>query len=431
MPPFKLFRLNVVLEKKHMKRPIFILQLFFVAMTLLTSCSKNSLPSNPHNPSDSTGSFTVTVNDGYGSGTYKTGDTVHIFSNNYSDDQLFDKWSGDVSLLYAPNEWHTWFIMPDRNVTVTGSIKNTTPFSLKYEQIMGRDRLKPVYYYFPQGHKGIVYLLHGTGGNAANLTKDYEWQLITRDLVDNGFAVIITESEESTTGVDTNGDGNIRWALLPADSVTNVDYANIRIITDTFYNRGVTDRSKPRYAIGMSDGGYFASALSTIYNFKAAVSYCAPGVSNIMDITKTPIQFCMAGQDDNPSVGSKGNALALANSNVLKNRGICSKYLISVRTPIYPERFSRRGDITVSQSVAVFNELKSKGYIDSSNYYIGYSDAFVKAFTTKPTDFPVMNSLTPSQQQFVLEQINISVADHHIYSDYNSATMKFLNTQCE
>src|SRR6185312_11877170 len=152
---------------------------FFVACIFFISCKKNPQTNNPISKTDS---FSVTVNNGYGSGKYKTGDTVHIFCENYSANQIFNKWSGDISLLNAPDEWHTWFIMADKNVSFTASLQNTTPFTLKYEQI--------------------------------------------KDLVNNNFGIIITEAEEATTGIDANGDGKIRWYLLPADTIANVDYAN-------------------------------------------------------------------------------------------------------------------------------------------------------------------------------------------------------------
>jgi hypothetical protein len=298
-------------------------------------------------------------------------------------------------------------------------------------KIMGRNRLKPVYYYFPQGQKGIVYLLHGTGGNAANLVGDYEWQLMIRDLVYNKFAVIVTEAEEATTGVDANGDGKIRWDLIPVDTVTNVDFANIRIITDTFYNRGLASRSEPRYPVGMSDGGFFSSALSYVYNFKAGVQYCSQGPSNLMTVTTIPTQFCMAKNDNNPNIGPAGNADALSYSNAMNTRGVCSKYYINQRAPLYPQRFARDGDISSSLSTDIFNELKSKGFLDSKNNFIGYSDTLISAVQSNSANFPVIKNLTLNQIQSMLEQINISVTDHHIYSDYNRATIKFLNTQCQ
>lgn len=405
-----------------------ILITFFIIPSLFFSCKKNSDSNSPPSNNDS---FTITVNNGYGGGKYKTGDTVHIFSNAYSADQIFGKWSGDTNLLDGPNEWHTWFIMPAKDETFTGSVVTISSFTLQYEQIMGRDRLKPVYYYFPQGQKGIVYLLHGTGGNAANIVGDFEWQLMIRDLVYNKFAVIVTEAEEATTGVDANGDGKIRWALLPADTVNNVDFANIRIITDTFYNRGLASRSEPGYSVGMSDGGFFSGALSYIYNFKAGVQYCSQGSTNLMSATSIPTQFCMAKNDDNTDIGPTGDADALSYSNAMNARGVCSKYYINQRAPLYPQRFARDGSISLGLSTDIFNELQLNGFLDSKNYFIGYSDALTSAVQSNPANFPVIKGLTLSQLQSMLEQINISVTDHHIYSDYNRATVHFLNSQCQ
>ncbi|MGH2646354.1 MAG: hypothetical protein ACRDE8_02260, partial [Ginsengibacter sp.] len=219
--------------------------------------------------------------------------------------------------------------------------------------IKGRDRLKPVYYYFPAGHKGIVYLLHGTSGNAANLVDDYEWQQLIKDLATDNFAVIITEAEEATTKVDANGDGKLRWALLPVDTIANIDFANIRIITGTFYNRGVTDRSKPRYSVGMSDGGFFSAGLSYIYNFKSGVQYCAQGSANLMQSTTIPTQFCMARNDDNPEVGTQGDADALSYFNSMNSRGVCSKYYINERSP-YIRKDSPEAGIFLRPSQLLF-----------------------------------------------------------------------------
>lgn len=399
-----------------------------VMMGWLASCQKaDSTTTTPTN----TDSFTVAVTGGYGSGKYKVGDTVHVFSAHYTDAQVFNTWAGDASLLNAPNEWHTWFVMPAKNVSLSGSVKAAATYSLTLEQIQGRDRKKPVYYYFPTGHKGFVFLLHGTGGRAIYTATDFEFTQLIKDLVTDNFGVIITEAEEATTGVDANGNGKLQWNETPLDSVANVDYANIKAITDTFYNRGVTNRSKLRYCLGMSNGGYFSSALSYMFRYKAAASYCAQSANVLVQATSVPFQYCMARYDSQPEVGTPGNNAALANSNTLLGRGICSKYFIKEHSPIYTERFARRGDISASQSIAVFNELKAKGYIDGKGYYIGTSDAMVTAYTANPTSFPVLNSLNGFQKAFVVDQIDLSVADHKMYSDYNRATLKFLNTQCQ
>ena len=399
-----------------------------LSLIFLFACNKSSTSDVQPITIDSA---TVTVSNGYGSAKYKVGDTVHIFSVAYASNQLFDTWtSADASLLNAKNEWHTWFIMPAKNVSFSGSLKTITPVALTYEQIRGRDRLKPVYYFFPAGHKGFVYLLHGTGGTALNLVNNYELIQLYKELVNDGFGIIVTEAEEATTGIDANGDGKLRWLVSPADSVSNIDYANIKIITDTFYNRGTTNRSKLRYSVGMSNGGNYSAYLSAYYKYKAGVSYCAQAGA-VSLTTLTPLQFCMARYDNNENVGPTGNAAALSNSQTITSRGVCSKYFIKERSPLYPERFARRGDITLVKSAAIFIELKNKGYIDSKNYFIGYSDALSAAFIANPAAFPELLSLTSLQRLFVLEQIDLAVSDHQMYSDYNKATLQFLNQQCQ
>ncbi|MBS1510548.1 MAG: hypothetical protein JST86_06905 [Bacteroidetes bacterium] len=411
---------------KQLAAAIIVLSLF--------SCKKNSTDNGGGTslPPVTTDSFTVTVNNGYGTGKYKTGDTVHIFSTAYTDNQAFDQWSSaDISLVNAYQEWHTWFIMPAKDVSFNGAVKTITPVTFQFEMIKGRDRLKPVYYFFPTGHKGFVYLLHGTGGNAANVVNSYEFKQLYKDLVNDNFGIIITEAEEATTGVDANGDGKLRWAYSPYDSVTNVDYANIKAITDTFYTRGLTNRSKLRYSVGMSNGGAFSASLSALFKYTAAVSYCAPSGTPVAQTSTTPFQFCMARFDNNDNVGPQGNADALTNSNLFASRGICSKYFIKEHSPLYPERFTRRGDITLTKSTAVFNELKAKGYLTAKNYFIGYSDAFTAAYTANPASYPEFNGLNALQKLFVLEQIDLAVSDHQMYSDFNKATMRFLDKQCQ
>ncbi len=402
-----------------------------LCLAFLAACQKET-STGSDNPPVPVDSALVTVSNGYGTGKYKVGDTVHIFSTAYTDNQLFDTWSSsDASLLNAKDEWHTWFIMPARNVTFSGAIKNITAFTLNYEQIMGRDRLKPVYYYFPAGHKGFVLLLHGTGGTAQHFVNSYEYKQLIKDLLNDNFGVIVTEAEESTTGIDANGDGKIRWNNIPFDSTTNVDFANLKIITDTFYTRGVTNRSKFRYSAGMSNGGNFSASLSFMYSYKAGISYCAPAGNPIATVSTIPFQFCMARFDNNENVGPVGNANALTNSQTLTGRGICSKYFMQEHSPLYPERFARKGDITLAKSASLFNELKSKGFLNSRNYFLGFSDALTTAYQANPTSFPELNSLTALQKLTVIEQIDLAVADHQMYSDYNRATLRFLNTQCQ
>ncbi|WP_460763786.1 alpha/beta hydrolase family protein [Niabella terrae] len=408
----------------------FCYRIFLIGLLLWMAggCTKGAEPSGSSGEADL---YQLNLVNGYGSGQYREGDTVHLFSKAYGADQVFGGWSGPkAGLLNAAAEWHTWLIMPARDLSFTAYLQAMPAFTLQFEQIGGRDRDKPVYYYFPENHKGIVFLLHGTGGSAAVLLHNFEWQQLIKDLVYDHFAVIITESEEATTQTDSNADGKLRWNNLPWDLDANVDFANILLITAEFYKRGLSDPDKPKYAIGMSNGGNFSTALATIAGFKAAISYCAPSGDQIAQMTRTPLQFCMARFDENPSVGPEGNIRAQANAEALEARGICSNYRIKERSPLYPERFARNGEISLGQSAAVFQELQSNHFIDSNNYFIGTTDALKAAYAARPDDFPRLAALPAAQQIFVLAQAGLALSGHSMYSDYNRAALRFLNQQC-
>lgn len=180
----------------------------------------------------------------------------------------------------------------------------------------------------------------------------------------------------------------------------------------------------------MSNGGGFSAALCYVFKYKAGVSYCAPADDFVAQNSFVPFQFCMARYDNNENVGPQGNTDALSNSNTLNSRGICNKYFIKEHAPLYPERFARGGDITLVKSAAVFNEMKNKDYLNNKNYFIGFSDKLSTAYKANLASFPELAGLTALQKLFVIEQIDISVSDHKMYSDYNKATLKFLINQC-
>jgi hypothetical protein len=399
---------------------------------LIFSCQKSSdNDPTPDPPVTNTDSATVTVVNGYGGGKYKIGDTVHIWSNAASDSYVFDQWTGYTSLIQNSGEWHNAFVMPAQNVNVTANLKAITPFTLKYEKIKGVDNLKNVYYYFPASHKGTAFLLHGSGGSAANLVINYEWMQMIKDLVAAGYAVVVTESEESTLNKDLNGDGALRWKPTPLDSTANVDFGNIKAIRDTFYARGYSMPAIPLYSIGMSNGGAFSSCLSYLYKFKSGVSYCAQAYKLVFDVSTIPYQFCMAKNDDQPEVGAAGNADALTNSNGLNSRGVCSKYFINDRSPVYPERFARRSDISAATSTALFNELKNNKWLTDKNYLKANSDSVSKIALANAGVYPAFNALNLLQRDFVKGQIDVMFAGHQFYSDLNKTTIRFLESRCQ
>ena len=413
-----------LIEPKTMR---FKLTALFPWIIFLAGCSKQSGPATVGVTTDSA---IVTVINGYGSGQYKVGDTVDIWSNAIAPDSVFNEWTGDNNLLNNAGEWHNSFIMPRSNITLTATCSWLAPFTLKYEKIKGVNNLKNVYYYFPVSQKGIVYLCHGTGGNAQYLVNNFEWREMMNDLIFAGYAIVVTEAEEVTVNTDLDGDGKIHWMLLPADTTTNIDYANIAALTDTFYTRGFTQASIPRYSIGMSNGGIFSSALSFIYHYAAGVSYCAPTGTLVTSTSVTPLQFCMAQYDNAPEVGATGNALALSNASALTARGICSPLYLQNHSRVYPQRWARWNGISLSLSQAIYGELKSNQLLDSRNYLGLAADSIEARIESALSKYPVISSLTLAQYTFVMNEMDIMYGAHQFFSDYNKTTIHFLEAPC-
>lgn len=409
-----------------MKRGCFI---GLVSIVICSSCQKSS--NDDPAPVTNSDSATVTVTNGYGSGTYKIGDTVHVWSNPAADNYVFDQWTGYASLLQNSGEWHNMFVMPAQNVSITANQKAITAFSLKYEEIKGVDITKDVYYYFPATQKGVAFLLHGSNGSALNLVNNYEWMQLIKDLVAAGYGVIVTEAEETSLNNDLNGNGSLQWKTSPIDSTTNVDFRNIKALRDTFYARGYTNPSIPLYSIGMSNGAAFSCCLSYLYKFKSGVSYCAQAYKAVFDVSTVPYQFCMAKNDERPEVGAAGNADALTNSQGLSSRGVCSKYFLHDSSPVYPERFARRSDISTTTSIALFKELKNNNWLNGRNYLTALSDSISNVFLANATVYPTYNSLNILQRDFVNGQIDVMFGGHQFYSDLNKTTIRFLDSGCQ
>ena len=71
--------------------------------------------------------YTLTVNNGTGGGSYTAGTSVSISANAAPSGQTFDKWTGDVSGVANVNDAITTFTMGSANATVTATYKALPP----------------------------------------------------------------------------------------------------------------------------------------------------------------------------------------------------------------------------------------------------------------------------------------------------------------
>jgi predicted esterase len=375
--------------------------------------------------------FSVTVNNGYGTGLYEQGETVYVFSRETAENEVFAEWEIDTPLeiINDEGEWRFSFIMPDENVVISAIIDELPDNFLVYEEIQGVNTLKPVYSAIVDNPKGTVFLFHGTGGSATGwigINKDQNYTML-KDLFYNGYSVIVTECEESTLGTDTNGDGKIRWFTFPVDTVDNVDYANIKAIIDTFDNRGVINR-KRLFSIGMSAGGAYSTAFSVAFSSIASVTYCASGQAAVIEATNSPILFCMMPNDE--VIGQEGNDDAVTNYNILLDREICTGYFMNYPFPTYPQYFTRVG-LSQSESETVFNELNSNGFLSSSNFLTGTATDIQSHIQSNPQLWTGFSALTGLQKVAVANLVGVAYGSHNFYSNHNKRTIDFFDNLCE
>ncbi|HLZ86299.1 MAG TPA: hypothetical protein VKQ52_03615 [Puia sp.] len=139
----------------------------------------------------------------------------------------------------------------------------------------------------------------------------------------------------------------------------------------------------------------------------------------------------MAKYDNNPSVGSIGNATAQTNSSALTARGICSKIFLHDHSPVYPQRFARRSDISLSLSTSIYQELVANHWLDNRNYLTAPGDTISVRIQANPSAYPVTSALTAPQFQFYTDELDCMYAAHKFYSDYDKTTIHFLGSPCQ
>lgn len=380
-------------------------------------------------PGTTTG-FSLTTNEGHGSGNYANGDTIHIWSKQ-ADGKVFTHWSGDVQYLESPNEYHSRVFMPNKNIIVTANyVTLDAAMKLNQVSIRGAKQNKSVYLYLPAKNKlkAVVWIFHGTGGNALNMTSNIETKQFIDLMMTKNYGIVAITSEESQDQKDYDNNGEIQWSY-GFDS-TLVDFANIRAIRDSLIGRNLIDRGTTHLSYGWSAGGAFAEFATNVLNWRAAIGHTVSGSTTLSLNSKKPFLLNIGENDNHPGVGPAGNAEARMNIKNYQSRGVCAFLIESKKAPLYPERFDRSTLITEQQSKSIYNEIKSNNGLDQKNYLVLPSGQLKLAVTANPAKFPVIRSLNSQQQADVEDQLAAINAEHMVKSDINGRVVEFIENLC-
>ncbi|MEL6195445.1 MAG: hypothetical protein AAFP04_09965 [Myxococcota bacterium] len=364
--------------------------------------------------------FSVEVRGGHGSGEYRAGELVFVSSDHDPFVAIHAGWEGDTELLAYKNEWHTFFRMPARPVSLrTVHVPVRTVFE-SFEFIGSEGTVKSVRVMEPDAIVGAMLFLHGTNGSS-ELVEKLEVQNIAAAAAERGLAFIAIDSEETATQTDIDGDQKLKWIneLDPG----NIDFRDLNDLILELRARGVVPVNGALYAAGMSAGGGMAVTLGSVaatsvaedfaeLRFDAVVTMCADGLLEAIAATSTPTGWWMCGQQEGSSV-KNGEAVAHAAS--LHDRGIRAHVSVNAPFPLNRDWFRRAPEIDAATSAEIFDALEDQGSLDSSGFVIDPEPSL---------SLP----LSPTVAIRVKSQLAMLGAEHQVYSGQVDSVLDFLSS---
>lgn len=384
-------------------------------------------------PSTLSQSHQLTVMNGTGSGWYEEGDTIHVYQDiefacGYSSD---DPWESSYpDILLEPKEWHTRLVMPNVDVTVEVSeeIPAIVPPDIGNWNLPGYNEIKPIRIHYPYSSTtiGLIWLFDDAhivaGWHCTGEQNDFIYQAIVR-----GFVVIQMDAEEVTIG-DQDGNGKLAWDILTTNPELNVDLLNIKVVRDSLIkSKWKISGEWPQYAVGLGNGGSFASLAAMVYDWSAVVSFCEEGEEVLFQETTVPTLWNMARYDQDTMVS---NSQAYTNYQTLVSRGICAEYWEQDRSPLYPERLER-AICDEEQSAALYQELEANNHLSDGAWIKGTFQNLKTEILDNPTVYPTWDALSIYELPSSLCQLKVSMGELAFYADRNQATLDFLIDPCK
>ncbi len=345
----------------------------------------------------------VAVNSGSGDGSYKGQSFIHVWADPAPPGMVFDRWTGDTTLLQRTRESHSKVRVAGRNITVTATYKPASSWTPSFETLNGIQ----IGYHFPVSHTGVIFHFHGQGGSANLLFNNLERRIFANEAVAEGYAVVALDSADRV---------NRDWATSN-DIATNPDIQNVQAAINLFISRGWMTASTPVFAHGFSKGAGFSPRVARALNFRATSMNLLAGTPDIINITTIPIIWCIAINDGTIMPG--GVQQSRNNYQNLLNRGVSSQYHLAVPTPVYPERFWRISGLSAADSRVIHAELRQAGFLDGQDLLIADPDTSGWESAIPPQ----YNSFIPS----IRDQLRICYAEHTFFSDYNRRVLDFFN----
>jgi hypothetical protein len=347
---------------------------------------------------------TVTVEHGYGGGTFAPGTSIHVWSDVDPQAGLTTAWTAGSGL---PTEWNGRLVVPDHDETVAPTIV-TAPVALvtrTYRLSAGR---RTVLGHFPSHPAGLVLFFHGAQFDIDMLRFDSA-STITIALARAGYAVVAVPSEAETA----SGVGPFDPALSG-----NVDLDNVSTLVAALRADGSVPVSGPVIAWGMSSGGIFAHTVGAKLPSDVVIAYCSPGTADALAITHAKTAWYLAKDDQTFPTGVKDST---AFQRELVRRGVVTDLYVHPPTSLYAQRFVRVGGIDAQRSATIAASLLAHGDVDAHGDWLVTGSS-----VTANLDLAGLEGLSVEQTTAVGQEIEIMAADHALYDDVANRMVAFI-----
>jgi hypothetical protein len=368
-------------------------------------------------PSPTPSTFNVQAASGSAAGDFRQGGLVHIFADarGPNSGEVFDRWDGpDAGSLADARSWHTTLTMPGRDVVIAARYRSAAVWTPSVETVVaGSGGPVTLHWHVPPTPRGLILMLHGRGGAAANLFSRTENLAFALDAVARGFGVAALDSHDRVTN---------EWDQFP-DLNTNIDLRNVRAALNLLLARGQIARTTPLFTLGTSAGSFFSAKVvgllsGTVTGFtdwRAGALYIGQGGPPPLVATLTvPLRYNLQQNDSHPDIS---NAAALAQYEAQRARGLVSEAALNPPSPLYPKRFMRITDVSAADSADIFEAFRAGGMLDSQGYQ--------RAHPSQSNWQALLPARFASIETQIRDQLNVAFAEHQFFADFNNATLAF------
>jgi dienelactone hydrolase len=348
------------------------------------------------------GGVELEVVNGAGDGRYPIGAIAHVWADASGPARVLTGWEASADVFTTTHESHMTLVVPSEPVVVTATFRAVEPWSWSTSDIAG----VRVAHHVPPQPVGVIMLHHFAGGDAADWTGRWtEMTSFARNAVSRGYGVAAIDSAEP---------GQWAQSWTPESLSGNPDVARVRDVLDGLTEGSGLRVGVPRFAVGMSDGGLFASLVAHALGFRGAAVYQRYAYDWVAERTGTPMAFVLAQRDTIADTDR-----ATASHRALSRRGVHALLIVNGPWPLYRERFQRIDGIDSNGSSDIYNGLEAAGLLDPAGYLL----AAPRSSAWRP-------AIPPAQRQhasLVREQLDVAWSDHRFTSDADVRVLDFFD----